>query len=160
MNIEEFSHRIIELLPQASRGFARYEHDYLKTGEITLPQFWALNYLYSNKKAKMGELARYLNITRPAITGLVDRLIIQELVDRKDDESDRRIVWIELTEKGRDIIHSIRGKKVKILTQVFSKVSYNDRGRYIDILEQVVRIVNSLPQPAIQKQTKDKRTHK
>ncbi|MCX5714812.1 MAG: MarR family transcriptional regulator [Candidatus Omnitrophica bacterium] len=142
MNIEEFSQKIIELLPQVSRGFAHYAHDYLTKGEITLPQFWVLNYLYCKKKAKMGELAQFLRTARPAITGLVDRLITQKLVIRKDDPLDRRIVWIELTPQGRNVIQGIRAQKIKALVKIFAKVSSDDRSRYIGMLENVVKIIN------------------
>ena len=145
MNIEKFVQEMIKLLPQITRGFAHYEHNYLTKGEITLPQFWVLDYLYRNKTAKMSELAQYLGTTRPAITGLVDRLIIQKLVNRKDDPDDRRIVWIELTSRGNNIIRKIKEQKTKALIKIFSRISSKDRIHYLNIIEQVVKIVNNLP---------------
>ncbi len=145
MNIEEFASRVIELSPQIIRGFKQYENNYLTRGEITLPQFWALGYLDHHGKSKMNNLAKHLKISPSGTTGLIDRLILQGLVARKADLHDRRIVWIELTAKGRGIIKSISKQKTETLIRVFGKIAPKDREHYLNILEQVVKITASLP---------------
>jgi len=155
MNIEEFARRVIELTPQIIKGFLRHEHNYLTRGEITLPQFWVLDYLSHNEKCKMNNLAKHLRISPPATTGLIDRLIAQGLVARKDDLRDRRIVWIELTAKGKDVISSISKQKIRALIKVFTKISSKDRSYYLNILEQIVKINNSFAYMKNQKQIKN-----
>lgn len=145
MNIKEFASRVIDLSPQIIRGFKQYENNYLTRGEITLPQFLVLGHLEHNGKSKMNNLAKNFKISPSAITGLIDRLLAQELVARKADVSDRRIVWIELTIRGREIIKSIKKQKTETLIRVFEKISPQDREHYLSILEQVVKITASLP---------------
>jgi len=144
MNIKEFANKVIELYPQIIRAFKQYENNYLTRGEITLPQFWALDYLDRNGNSKMNNLAKHLKISPPATTGLIDRLILQGLVVRKDDFHDRRMIWIELTVKGRGIIKSINKQKTETLIKVFKNISPEDREHYLGILEQVVKITASL----------------
>ena len=153
MNIKEFAGRVIELFPQISKGLMQREHNYLTKGDISLPQFWVLNHLYHNEKSKMNCLAKHLKISPPATTGLIDRLIAQGMVLRKDDEKDRRIVWIELTSKGKAIIRNIRKEKVRTLIDVFGRISEKDREHYLNILEQVANIIDS-PRD-LKKQPKD-----
>jgi DNA-binding MarR family transcriptional regulator len=43
----------------------------------------------------------------PAITGLIDRLEKQELVIRRRDSEDRRVVFVELTPKARKLLAQI-----------------------------------------------------
>jgi len=157
VHIEEFARRVIELSPQIVKGFLQHEHNYLSRGEITLPQFWVLDYLCRNGKTKMNCLAKHLSISPAATTGLIDRLITQELVSRKNDLRDRRIVWIELTFKGKDIICSIRKQKIKALIKVFSRISSKDRNNYLNILEQIVEITNPLPDERIKREFRIKR---
>ena len=145
MDIKEFASKVIELSPQIIRGFKQYENNYLTRGEITLPQFLVLGYLERNGKSKMNDLAKYFKISPSATTGLIARLLVQGLVVRKDDFHDRRIVWIELTVKGRGIIKSINKQKTETLINVFAKISPEDREHYLSILEQVVKITVSLP---------------
>ena len=145
MNIKEFASKVIELSPQIIRGFKQYENNYLTRGEITLPQFLALGHLERNGKSKMNDLAKHFKISPSAITGLIDRLLVQGLVVRKADFHDRRIIWIELTAKGRGIIKSINKQKTETLIKVFGKISPEDREHYLSILEQVVKITASIP---------------
>lgn len=142
MNIDAFALRVIELFPQIARGFMQQEHNYLTRGEITIPQFWALGYLYHNGKSKMSNLAKHLMISPAATTGLVDRLIDQKLVDRRSDSQDRRVVWIELTSQGKDVICSIRKQKIQALIKIFGKISSKDRDHYLNVLEKVASFTN------------------
>ena len=47
-----------------------------------------------------GELATQLAVTPPTVSGIVDRLVRFDLVERREDVSDRRLVRNVLTEKG------------------------------------------------------------
>jgi len=138
MDTEIFAQRMIELLPQFMRVFARHEHNDFTSGKITLPQFWALDFLYRAGAAKMSGLAQYLNVSPASATGLIDRLITQKLVVRKYDPNDRRVVEIELSLKGKGMIENIRKQKIQALTKIFGKVSSEDRAKYLEILDKVI----------------------
>ena len=142
MEIDRFGRRMIELLPQLIRGFARYESNYLSRGKITLPQLWVLEYLSRHKNAPMHELAFFLRVSRPAATGLMDRLIVQGLVRRAGDAKDRRIVRVNITAKGQRIITHIWEQKRRMVVKVFGRISPKDRGQYLGTLERVVGILN------------------
>ncbi|MBI4343710.1 MAG: MarR family transcriptional regulator [Candidatus Omnitrophica bacterium] len=140
MELQQFGRRMIELLPQLVRGFARYEHNYLSRGEITLPQLWALEQL-NRSSCCMHELARLLGISRPAATGLIDRLLAQEMVRREDDPEDRRMVRVSITAKGRRVVKTIWEQKRRMIVDVFGRISPDDRAQYLATVEQVVRIL-------------------
>jgi len=52
----------------------------------------------------MSTLGRLLYISKPHMTTLVDALVIEGLVERHYDESDRRVINISITQKGREEI--------------------------------------------------------
>ena len=146
MDIERFGKRMVELMPQMIRGFARHEHNYLSRGKITLPQLWLLEYLARRGDGSpMHELARFLGISRPAATGLINRLIAQQLVRREEDATDRRIVRVAITAKGRRVLASIWDQKRRMIMEVFGQISPADRERYLTILERVASIVSQAP---------------
>ncbi len=43
----------------------------------------------------------------PDITRLFDRLVREELVERTRGEDDRRVVWVSLTTKGRQLVNKL-----------------------------------------------------
>ena len=55
----------------------------------------------------MGELAEMLDVSPRTVTGLVDNLERDGLVRRVDDPVDRRSVYAELTDQGRERIETL-----------------------------------------------------
>ena len=67
--------------------------------ELTLPQYRVLGILAEGKAAASG-LADRLAVRRPSITALVDGLVARGLVDRRQEDADRRKVEVRLTPEG------------------------------------------------------------
>ena len=143
MDVALFGRRMIELMPKVVRGFARHEHNYLSRGAITLPQLWVLEHLLRQSTGcPMNELADFLRISRPAATGLINRLMAQRLVRRAHDVGDRRIVRVAITRKGHQILTNIWEQKRRRIIEVFGQISPRDRAQYLAILERVVAILS------------------
>ena len=52
----------------------------------------------------MTDLVKELMVTKPYITSIADKLISCNLIYREHDVSDRRVILIDLTEKGHKIV--------------------------------------------------------
>lgn len=141
MDVQEFARRMMEVLPQCRRDFFRYEHGYISRGKISMPQFDVLEYLSYRDVCLMTELAKAFHISKPAATGLVDRLIAQKLVERIFSKEDRRVVKVRLTVKGKEAVDRVLDRRRQNLIKVFAHISAGDRRQYVKILEQVVQIL-------------------
>ena len=75
----------------------------LGTVDLTVPQFRVLGILAEGSSAASG-LADRLAVRRPSITALVDGLVARGLVDRRQEDSDRRRVELRLTKDGERIL--------------------------------------------------------
>ncbi len=107
--------------------------------DVTMPQMKVLMLLQENGALRVGVLARHLNVSTPTITGIVDRLVRQELVRREDDPSDRRVVLNVLTKKGEDLMHRLQSRGENELTRVVNTLSPDEQaelGRLLKRLEQ------------------------
>jgi DNA-binding MarR family transcriptional regulator len=60
-----------------------------------------------NGRFAMGELAEMLDVSPRTVTGLVDNLERDGLVKRVNDPDDRRSVYAELTDQGRERIETL-----------------------------------------------------
>ncbi len=67
--------------------------------ELTLPQYRVLGILAEGSAAASG-LADRLAVRRPSITALIDGLEARGLVDRRQEDTDRRRVELRLTPEG------------------------------------------------------------
>lgn len=71
--------------------------------DLTLPQYRVLAILAEGSSAASG-LAERLAVRRPSITAIVDGLVARGLVDRRQEDSDRRRVALRLTDEGARIV--------------------------------------------------------
>jgi DNA-binding MarR family transcriptional regulator len=87
--------------------FAYDRSDPLFSSHLTLAQFKILMLLARHGSVSGGELAGLLGIGLAALSGMIDRLVLQDLVDRSEDPHDRRVRRIALSKKGSALIGSI-----------------------------------------------------
>jgi len=73
--------------------------------------------------APAGTVAEQLKVRPSTATGVVDRLVKQELVRRERDGDDRRRVRVYLTERGRDVILEIQTRNRLIMWKLFGQFS-------------------------------------
>jgi DNA-binding MarR family transcriptional regulator len=71
--------------------------------ELTLPQYRVLGILAEGSAAASG-LADRLAVRRPSITALIDGLVARGLVDRRQENTDRRRVELRLTPEGAETL--------------------------------------------------------
>lgn len=79
---------------------------------ITLPQFDLLAALDRAEGGAlvMGELSRRLMVTNGNVTALVDRLVRDGLLEREVSPTDRRVLVVRMTPRGREIFESVAPK--------------------------------------------------
>jgi DNA-binding MarR family transcriptional regulator len=80
----------------------------------TPTQVIALSIIKKTVGCRAGEVAKQLEVTPAVITGLVDRLERNGLVDRVPSEQDRRAIVLGVTNKGEQALRKARTAIKKI----------------------------------------------
>jgi len=117
---ESIVENLMSIYPLLSKNFAKA----IRTKTTFTPGvLFTLGALYHHKKLTMSGIGCHLSIPKPHATILVDKLIKDDLVVRLPDPHDRRVIYIELTDKGRDTLKSLKSivseeltKKLALLT--------------------------------------------
>ena len=81
----------------------------------TSPQFTALQILINNGDMTIGELSQKMSLACSTITDLIDRMEKTQLVMRKKDCKDKRVVRVEVLPKGFDILEKVLDKRREFL---------------------------------------------
>lgn len=68
---------------------------------VTAPQTFVIFDVMDHEGSSVKDIASRIQLDSPAVTGLIDRLVKEDLVTRMEDPEDRRSLKIYLTEKGR-----------------------------------------------------------
>ncbi|WP_327581972.1 MarR family transcriptional regulator [Nonomuraea sp. NBC_00507] len=103
---EDLIRRITETQRDLGRLFAQ-QRSSLFDSNLTMRQFRVIMLLSAEGSASGQELAAGLGVGLGTVTGIVDRLIAQGLVSRREDPHDRRVRRVELTTAGASLIADI-----------------------------------------------------
>ena len=137
-SLSSFSEEVVSLIPRLMQGVFKRQTDALGKGKITIPQYVCMDLIGAKGPVMMKEIALSLEVSLPAATGLVDRLYITGFVKRIFEPTDRRIIRIILTEKGKKALKEVKEKRREVIKDVFSHLSQRERELYLKILKKVV----------------------
>jgi len=90
--------------------------------DLGLSHFYILTTLYRKKVLSSGNLAKSLDVRNSTITSLVDRLVKLSLVKRRRDERDRRVVLVELTDKGKKLTEKLLTLRKERLKEIVKEL--------------------------------------
>lgn len=119
-HIEKYLRKIDYIIRRVGRGI-------LNDFNITVPQFTALQILINNGNMTIGELSQKMDLACSTITDLIDRMEKSELVSRKRDEKDKRVVRIEVLPRGYDILEKVLIKRREFLNSKLNDFSVEDK---------------------------------
>jgi len=134
----EFADKMGEIMPVLMKEFARHQTSEFYKTQITFSQFFILNFLNQSGETKMKDLAGFMKVTTPAMTGIIERLVRQGYLKRLYDTLDRRIIRVDLTVKGKGLLLKIKEQRRKIDLKVFARLSEEDRQDYLRIMQQIL----------------------
>ena len=107
---------IMQSLRRIFKAIQDYSYDVSDKFGTTGPQLWALKTISQNENLSLGELGRRMYLHPSTITGLIDRLEKKGLVERDRDQTDRRVIKLRLTSKGKGLVkrapNPIQGKMI------------------------------------------------
>lgn len=128
INIEKYLRKVDYIIRVKGR-------EILNDFNITIPQFTALQILIYNGELTIGELSKKMSLACSTITDLVDRMENNELVVRKKDEKDKRVVRIEVLPLGHEIVGKVLEERVKYLEMKTSELTEEEKSSLSEGLE-------------------------
>ena len=113
----ETSERVAERLRQVMRLLRRGAPEDWTALDLTMAQMKALFVLHHRGPVKVSDLAEALGVTAPSMTGTLERLVRQALVERRTDPADRRLVITALTPAGQTLVEQLhQGRRARLLS--------------------------------------------
>ncbi len=122
------------------RRFERVTSSQLKSccSGVTLAQCLVLLEVDEGGRLTMGQLATHLRLDNSTLSRTVDGLVAKGLLGRERGDSDRRIVWIDLTPEGATVCRSIHEENDAHSRRVFDKIPASRRDAVIRDFEILV----------------------
>jgi DNA-binding MarR family transcriptional regulator len=104
---------------------------------LTPPQLFALRSLDPEQPVPMRALAKALHCDSSNVTGLVDGLEAQGLVERREAEHDRRLRMLVVTERGAAVRARLK-EAIQELPEPLAALSADDQHALRDILRRAL----------------------
>jgi DNA-binding MarR family transcriptional regulator len=84
-------------------------------------------------------LAEQAGVTRATITGLLDGLAREELIERRSDSTDRRARQIVLTSKGKRVAKKVTDQHSRWIAGLFNALSGSEREQLGGLIDKAAR---------------------
>lgn len=112
-------------------------------GNLTGAQFVVLKLLLADPSGlTVTELASRFGVSASAMTGMVDRLAKSGLVERRRSEQDRRVVWIQATDAGRQALAEAQVRRRERFREVFRRVGEDKLAALVAAMEGAAAALN------------------
>lgn len=112
-------------------------------------RFLALMILYRAPAESMNpsQIAEKAGVTRATVTGLLDGLERDGLVERQGSTKDRRKIRIWLTENGCRVLEAMLPDYYRRIARLMEDVSLSERGDLVAVLGRISRGMDALRAP-------------
>ncbi|MGN6583951.1 MAG: MarR family winged helix-turn-helix transcriptional regulator, partial [Rhizobiaceae bacterium] len=98
--------------------------------DTTLPRFDLMAQLFRTEDGVLlGELSQRMMVSNGNVTGLVERLVQEGLIERQVSETDRRAVRVRMTKRGRAVFAEMAEAHGDWIAEMLGGLSENDRER-------------------------------
>ncbi|WP_171016800.1 MarR family winged helix-turn-helix transcriptional regulator [Pseudalkalibacillus caeni] len=117
------------------------EFDHRNLG-LTDTQFYILFSLAEKGSYTVSDLAEKLGVKPSAVTVMIDRLLKSDLVKRRRDAGDRRVVLIEISDEGNVLLEKVKAERKQVIKQFFGHLTPEELESLVAIYEKLANTVH------------------
>ena len=138
-DIESMTQELANILMRFKRiSLSKNKNHEIRSSEILM--LYNLYYLLKNEPdgVKVSQLSNHLQITPGAVTHIINSLFKKKYVERLNDENDRRIVLIKISENGLNALKDIKLKFFNKCENLITHLGEKEGKTFIGLLNKVL----------------------
>ena len=112
-----------------------------ETNHFNINDYFYLTSIYKMQSPNFGEVAEALHLTKPAISAFVKRLTKSGLIEKVQSAQDRRIYFLEVTDKGKMLIEGDDKLYIELTDIINTSASEEERQQVDSVLDRVVEVI-------------------
>jgi len=132
-----YEEEISKLTSSMHRELANKISSVIPDEGINISHIIILEFLKERKSSNMSELSKTLKLTMGAATAIIDRMVELQLTKRHHSKTDRRVVEVELTDKGKAVAEKFVKRRLVVIKEVFSVLTESDKKIYLKLLTKI-----------------------
>ncbi|RPK14870.1 MarR family winged helix-turn-helix transcriptional regulator [Priestia endophytica] len=104
---------------------------------ITPTKYYMLKFIYEKEKCMVVDVSKKLELSSGATTITLNQLEKYNLIERRRDSRDRRIVWLTLSEQGKELVRNALKKRDEFWGKMLAVLTEDETKEYFRILEKI-----------------------
>ncbi len=108
------------VLNRAARAIGDRTRKDIERHDLSLSEFGVLEVLHAKGPLMVGEVGSRILLTSGSTTYVIDKLVERGLVARRPCPTDRRVLYVELTASGKELIAGIFPEHAEVVRQTMA----------------------------------------
>jgi len=104
---------------------------------LTTSEFRCLKAFDADSQMPIKDIAGKMGLTSSRLTRIIDSMENKGLVRRIPDKTDRRVILVSLTAKGRDISAKLNDQNVKLHDEILANIPAESRDAVVAAMEKL-----------------------
>jgi DNA-binding MarR family transcriptional regulator len=100
-------------------------------------------YLHHHGQETIGAIADFMGTTPSAVTQLVEGLVKIDILERQPDQSDRRVVHVQLALHGQKAMRDMSSQRLEIMRTMFNTLTEQELQQFHQIFEKIIQSQHS-----------------
>jgi len=96
-----------------------------------------LGHLKQNGKSRPSDIAKMLGLTPPTLSYLSEKLVAKKLAVRTVDESDRRIIYLGITDQGAEVLKRATLEGERLRRNLFEKLTNDEKAELASLFKKL-----------------------
>ncbi len=105
--------------------------------ELGVSHILVLGHLAEQGKSRPSDIAKQLGLTPPTLTHLSEKLVQKQLATRLADEHDRRIIYLAITDAGKEAFERANEKGKVLRQQLFDRLTVEETKQLLEIYQKL-----------------------
>lgn len=137
------SEEVLWTLRRISRAVELYSKVLFREFGLTGPQLTVLTTIHRNGPLSVTDIARRISLSQATVTSILDRLEQQGNISRVRGKEDKRLVYIELTEKGRAILENKPNPLYTDFLQRFNQLQDWEQALLLSSVQRIAKMIGA-----------------
>ena len=136
MNKKLMQAQDLERLFNEVRRLGIYQHDKYELSDADITLLFSVSF-GPEEGIKPSLIAKRQNVTLPAITHKMNKLVYDGYLRRRESTSDKRVSYVLLTEKGKTFVESIKNDYYSKMLIIMDHLGERDSKTLLRILKKI-----------------------
>lgn len=137
MSKEESALRALTILLKSSGSVTNMLKKDMRSYELNPTEFTVMEVLYSKGEQPIQIIGNKVLLASSSITYVIDQLEKKNFIERKVNESDRRVTLVSLTKEGQEKMEDIFPQHSEVIQELFKDLSEDEINVFSESLKKI-----------------------